>query len=59
MITQAPRGVQDWYGEEMYKRSLVEKTARELAATYHMNEIITPMFEHTGCLQEEWERTRM
>ena len=47
MITQAPRGVQDWYGEEMYKRSLVEKTARELAATYHMNEIITPMFEHT------------
>ena len=47
MITQAPRGVQDWYGEEMYKRSLVEKAARELAATYHMNEIITPMFEHT------------
>ena len=47
MITQAPRGVQDWYGEEMYKRSLIEKAARELAAVYHMSEIITPMFEHT------------
>ena len=47
MITQAPRGVQDWYGEEMYKRSQIEKMARELAATYHMSEIITPMFEHT------------
>lgn len=47
MITQAPRGVQDWYGEEMRKRAVVEKTAREIARTYHMGEIITPMFEHT------------
>ena len=51
MITQAPRGVQDWYGENMHKRKLVEKTARELAETYHMSEIITPMFEHTVLFQ--------
>jgi len=47
MITQAPRGVQDWYGEDMRKRAYVEKLARETARTYHMSEIITPIFEHT------------
>ena len=51
MITQAPRGVQDWYGEEMHKRTLVEKIARYLAKTYHSSEIITPMFEHTVLFQ--------
>ncbi|MDO4298692.1 MAG: histidine--tRNA ligase [Lachnospiraceae bacterium] len=51
MITQAPRGVQDWYGEEMHKRKVVERIARELAETYHMSEIITPMFEHTVLFQ--------
>jgi histidyl-tRNA synthetase len=51
MITQAPRGVEDWYGERMYKRAYIEKLARELARTYHMTEIITPMFEHTVLFQ--------
>lgn len=51
MITQAPRGVEDWYGERMHKRACVEKMARELARTYHMTEIITPMFEHTVLFQ--------
>ncbi|MBA4687535.1 MAG: histidine--tRNA ligase [Candidatus Galacturonibacter soehngenii] len=51
MITQAPRGVQDWFGENMHKRSIVEKMARELAVTYNMSEIITPMFEHTVLFQ--------
>ena len=51
MITQAPRGVQDWYGEAMRKRAIVEKTAREIAKTYHMREIITPMFQHTVLFQ--------
>lgn len=51
MITQAPRGVEDWYGERMHKRAYVEKAARELARTYHMTEIITPMFEHTVLFQ--------
>lgn len=51
MITQAPRGVQDWYGENMHKRAVVEKIARDLAKTYNMTEIITPMFEHTVLFQ--------
>lgn len=51
MITQAPRGVQDWYGENMHKRAVVEKIARDLAKTYHISEIITPMFEHTVLFQ--------
>ncbi|MCD7817477.1 MAG: histidine--tRNA ligase, partial [Lachnospiraceae bacterium] len=51
MITQAPRGVQDWYGEAMRRRTYVEKTARDMARTYHMEEIITPMFEHTELFQ--------
>ncbi len=51
MITQAPRGVQDWYGEQMRRRAIVEKIAREIARTYHMSEIITPMFEHTVLFQ--------
>ncbi len=51
MITQAPRGVQDWYGDNMQKRSVIEKMARELAATYNISEIITPMFEHTVLFQ--------
>ncbi|HIT90297.1 MAG TPA: histidine--tRNA ligase [Candidatus Merdenecus merdavium] len=51
MITQAPRGVQDWYGTEMHKRTVIEKIARDLAKTYHMKEIITPIFEHTVLFQ--------
>lgn len=51
MITQAPRGVQDWFGKNMHKRSVVEKIARELAVTYNISEIITPMFEHTVLFQ--------
>ena len=51
MITQALRGVQDWYGEAMHKRTVVEKIARDLAKTYNMTEIITPMFEHTVLFQ--------
>lgn len=51
MITQAPRGVQDWYGEDMRRRAIVEKIARDIAKTYHMGEIITPMFEHTVLFQ--------
>lgn len=51
MITQAPRGTQDWYGEEMYKRTVIEKIARETARTYNIHEIITPVFEHTVLFQ--------
>lgn len=51
MITQAPRGVQDWYGGDMYKRTVIEKIARDVAKTFHIKEIITPVFEHTVLFQ--------
>lgn len=51
MITQAPRGTQDWYGDNMEKRTYLEKTFRELCKAFHMKEIITPVFEHTILFQ--------
>ncbi len=51
MITQAPRGTQDWYGENMHKREVIERIARGIAKTYNMHEIITPVFEHTVLFQ--------
>ena len=29
MITQAPRGTQDWYRESMHERTVIEKIFRE------------------------------
>ena len=51
MITQRPKGTQDWYGENMHKRTLIEAMARELCKAYHINEVITPVFEHTVLFQ--------
>jgi len=51
MITQAPRGVEDWFGEKMHQRTIIEKIVRDLARTYHISEIITPVFEHTILFQ--------
>lgn len=51
MITQAPRGTADWYGEEMAKRELIEAVCKETAATYHIKQIMTPVFEHTVLFQ--------
>ncbi|MGP1613410.1 MAG: histidine--tRNA ligase [Catonella sp.] len=47
MITNRPRGTQDWFGENMWKRTKIETIARELCNTYNIGEIITPAFEHT------------
>ncbi|MDD5936246.1 MAG: histidine--tRNA ligase [Clostridiales bacterium] len=47
MITQRPKGTQDWYGDNMYKRTLIEELARKLCKAYNIKEIITPVFEHT------------
>ncbi len=47
MITQAPRGTLDWYGENMHKRTVIEKIVRDIAEKYNIKEIITPVFEHT------------
>lgn len=47
MITQKPRGTQDWYGSTMYKRTIIEEMARKLCKVYNIKEVITPAFEHT------------
>lgn len=51
MITQAPRGTQDWYGVDMHKRTVIEKICRDMAKRYNIKEIITPVFEHTVLFQ--------
>ena len=47
MITQAPRGTADWFGNEMYKREIIEGICFEFAKRYNIHQIQTPMFEHT------------
>ncbi|NLJ96358.1 MAG: histidine--tRNA ligase [Clostridiales bacterium] len=47
MITQRPKGTQDWYGSNMYKRTIIEEIARRICKSYNIKEIITPVFEHT------------
>jgi len=51
MITQRPRGTQDWYGADMHKRTIIEAAARKLCKAYNIKEIITPAFEHTVLFQ--------
>lgn len=51
MITQRPKGTQDWYGSNMHKRTLIEGLARKLCKAYNIKEIITPVFEHTVLFQ--------
>lgn len=51
MITQAPRGTADWYGDEMAKRERIEEICKKTAAAYHIQQIMTPVFEHTVLFQ--------
>lgn len=51
MITQRPKGTQDWYGSNMHKRNLIEAVARKLCKAYNIKEISTPAFEHTILFQ--------
>ena len=51
MITQRPKGTQDWYGENMNKRTQIEALARKLCRSYNIKEVITPAFEHTVLFQ--------
>ena len=51
MITQRPKGTQDWYGTNMHKRTVIEAKARSLCKAYNIKEIITPVFEHTVLFQ--------
>lgn len=51
MITQAPRGTNDWFGDKMRIRTQIEATARNLCEKYNIQEVITPVFEHTILFQ--------
>ncbi len=51
MITQRPKGTQDWYGADMHKRTIIEAIGRKLCKAYNIKEIITPAFEHTELFQ--------
>lgn len=51
MITQRPKGTQDWYGSNMHKRTIIEGIARRICKAYNIKEIITPAFEHTVLFQ--------
>lgn len=51
MITQKPKGTQDWYGSNMHKRTVIEAIARKLCKVYNIKEVITPVFEHTVLFQ--------
>ena len=51
MITQAPRGTSDWFGDKMRTRTQVEAMARNLCEKFNIKEVITPVFEHTVLFQ--------
>lgn len=51
MITQRPKGTQDWYGSAIHKRTIIEGLARKICKVYNIKEIITPAFEHTVLFQ--------
>ena len=44
MITQAPRGTADWYGDAMAKRERIEEICKRIAASYNIRQIATPVF---------------
>ncbi|GAA0077847.1 histidine--tRNA ligase [Clostridium sp. CTA-5] len=47
MEMQAPKGTKDMLPQDAYKWHYVENTFRNVAKTYGIREIRTPMFEHT------------
>ena len=42
-----PRGTQDIFGKDIKKWHKVENLVRDLCARYHVEEMRTPMYEHT------------
>ncbi len=47
MEMQAPKGTKDMLPEDAYKWQYIENVFRDVAKTYGIREIRTPMFEHT------------
>ncbi len=54
---QAPRGTVDIYGEDVAIWQFIEKTIREVCATYCIDEIRTPIFEHTEVFKRDEDDT--
>ena len=51
MITQRPKGTQDWFGMNMHKRAIIQEEAKKLCKLYNVKQVITPVFEHTVLFQ--------
>ncbi|MBS4961409.1 MAG: ATP phosphoribosyltransferase regulatory subunit, partial [Clostridiales bacterium] len=47
MLTQAPRGTKDIFGSEMNQWHLLEDKMRSICKAFGIEEIRTPIFEHT------------
>ena len=47
MLTQAPKGTKDIFGAEMASWQKMEERMRALAKRFGIEEIRTPIFEHT------------
>ncbi len=54
---QAPRGTVDIYGEDVAIWQFIEKTIREVCKAYCIDEIRTPIFEHTEVFKRDEEDT--
>lgn len=50
-MINVPKGTKDVLPNESYKWQYVESVARETAKLFHINEIRTPVFEHTELFQ--------
>lgn len=50
-MINVPKGTKDVLPSQSYKWQFVENAAREVAATFNMKEIRTPVFEHTELFQ--------
>lgn len=46
-MIQMPRGTKDYFGEEMVIRTEIERIVRDICVQYNIQEISTPVFEHT------------
>lgn len=59
MAYQIPRGTQDVFGDASYKWQALERTFREFCYLYNVDEIRTPIFEHTNVFKRENDSSDM
>ncbi len=56
-IRKAARGTVDIYGEDIYLWQFIEKTIREVCGNFCVEEIRTPIFEHTEVFKRDEKDT--